>query len=402
MTLDVLLSAGEVSGDVVAALLARSLRAHDPSVSVWGAGGERMAEAGVEIVSATNHLGRVGVTETLSVIAPLWKTFRSIRRRVLVRKPDVAVLIANDVFNVILGRWLRRRGVRTIAYFPPQIWIWRSLLWLFRGSYDTVLASFPAENDIYRTHVRDTRFVGHYLCDLLQPAGEEARHAIRLRFGFGPEDKVVAVLPGSRSHELERIAPILLDAVARIAAEETSVRFLMPLAEKEHAIVMASLLRARLLTERVVIVHDSHSALRAADLVLATSGTATLEAALIGAPMIVAYRLSRATVAFVRLCIRMGLMDSETLALPNLITGRNVVPELRQEMLSATALADAALQLLGNRDSLEVMRSDLALVRSSLETGNAIGRVVADIAGQPADFESAMLLEAIASGRGVA
>ena len=393
--LRIFISAGEVSGDVAAARLARELRERHPDAVLWGVGGARMAAAGIDIVAPTNHLGRVGVTEAFSAVPALLRVFREIRNRLDTQRPDVAVLIANDVFNAIVGRWLRHRGVRTIAWFPPQAWIWRALVPLFAGSYDTVLACFPEEVDVYAPRVRDTRFVGHYLCDMLAPVTLAERTHARETLGLPDVGRVVGILPGSRVHELRVIMPPLLDAAAELARRDPTLRFVIPLAEEAHAALIIGELRKRGMEDRVSTVWGglssppfdehrleslrhtrSHDAMRAADFLLLASGTATLEAALIGTPMVIVYRLSPISIGIVRLCIRLRLIASETVGLPNLILGRDAVPELRQERLRPNELADFVERTLADRALLERMRDDLADVRTRLAARGTLDRVV--------------------------
>ena len=207
----ILVSAGEVSGDVAGARLVRELRLRRSDVSLFGLGGPRMAEAGVEILRDTNALGTVGISESFRVVPGLARAFASLRRRVAGSPPDAAVLIANDVFHVVLGRWLRARGVPTLSYFPPQVWIWRSLARAFAPSFDEILTSFPDEERVWRSAGSSTTFVGHYLGDVLRPATEDARRRARETLGL-PAGPLVAILPGSREFEVHRLTPVLLDA----------------------------------------------------------------------------------------------------------------------------------------------------------------------------------------------
>jgi lipid-A-disaccharide synthase len=377
--LRVFFSAGEVSGDVAAAHLARELRERHPDAVLWGVGGARMAAAGIDVISPTNHLGRVGITESFSAIPALLRVFRDVRRRLDAQRTDVAVLIANDVFNAILGRWLRRRGVRTIAWFPPQAWIWRSLMPLFAGSYDTVLACFPEEVDAYAPRVRDTRFVGHYLCDVLAPATQAERLRAREGLALPAVGRVIGLLPGSREHELRVLTPPLFDAAAELARRDPTLRFVVPLAEERHTEFVSRELRKREIEDRVRLVSNSHDAMRAADLLLVASGTATLEAAIIGTPMIVVYRLSLVSISIVRFCIRLSLIRSETVGLPNLILGRDAIPEFRQEHLRANKLADFAEGLLASRVRLDRMRDDLDDVRTRLHAHGTLDLVVSAV-----------------------
>ena len=204
----ILLSAGEVSGDVAGSRLARELRGRRGDVSLFGLGGPRMAEAGVEILRDTNALGTVGVSESFRVVPGLARAFASLRSRVATAPPDAAVLIANDIFHVTLGRWLRGRGVPTLSYFPPQVWIWRSLARVFAPSFDEILTSFPDEERVWRAAGASTTFVGHYLGDLLRPAtAEERRHQ-------GISDSLVRISVG-----VEAIEDIVADVEQALARD---------------------------------------------------------------------------------------------------------------------------------------------------------------------------------------
>lgn len=370
--MNILLSAGELSGDIAGALIADELRRRDPEVRLWGLGGSRMRAAGVSVEFVTTHLGRVGISESFSAILPLARAFRALRREVRRARPDVAILLANDIFNVILGRGLRARGIPTLSVFPPQVWIWKSLFPVFRGSWDVVAASFPEEQEIYARHVR-TVFIGHHLADKLVRASaaerDAARDALQLR------GTVIGLLPGSRVHEIRILTPLLLDAVGILFRNDPSIRFVMALAETANESDIARQIESRGLTPQIRIVRDGQETMRVSDLLLVASGTATLEAALIGTPMIALYRVQRFTAAIVRTAIRLGLMDSETMALPNLILGESVVPEIRQEQLTADRVANEAFALLNDAGRLAAMREGLSRVRAAVEGDGSIRRI---------------------------
>ena len=370
---NVLLSAGEVSGDIMGAAIAGALRRRDPSAHLWGLGGARMKAAGVQVLRTTNHLGRVGVSESFSAVLPLMRAFADIRREVLRSRPQVAVLIANDVFNALLGRWLRHAGVPTVAVFPPQTWIWRSLLPMFARSYDAVAASFPDEVRLYGPHVR-TVFAGHPLADALQPATDATRRQSRDRLGL--QGRIVGLLPGSRAHEIRILAPMLVDAARRLSESAPDMRFVMAVADPEHRGVLAAVIQRFGLEKDVRLVDGSHDVLQSSDLLLLASGTATLEASLIGTPMVVLYRLSALTIFIVRTAIRLGLIDSETIALPNLLLHESIVPELRQETLTVDRIVAEAARLLGDPNAMTAMRENLARVRGTVDAGDSTSRIV--------------------------
>ena len=369
----IFLSAGEVSGDVAGARLARELRARREGLVLCGLGGPRMAAEGVELLRETNALGTVGISESFRVAPALARAFGAVRRRVAAEPPDAAVLIANDVFHVGLGRWLRRRGIPTVSYFPPQVWIWKSLARLFAPSFDEVLTSFPDEERVWRAAGCSTTFVGHYLGDVLRPATEAERSAARATLGL-PGGPLVALLPGSRRYEVRRLAPVLLDAARLLLATDPLVRFVLPLAEPLFAKEVEALVSERGLGDAVLTVTRSHDALRAADLALLASGTASLEAALLGTPMVVVYRVATLTMAVVRSAIALDLIDSDTVALPNLVLHRAVVPERIQREAAGASVAAAAAPLLRDVALREEQRQALGEVSRLLWAGGSDAR----------------------------
>ena len=369
----VFIGAGEVSGDIVAAKLIGELRAANPSTIVDGIGGTRMAEAGATLVASANHIGAIGVSEGLAVAPSALRVFHAVKRHVRAHRPHVAVLIGNDVFSVVLGRSLRAMGITTIALFPPQIWIWQAVSRVTARSFDLVLASFPDEARCYRDAGVETEFVGHYLADVLAPAGENERSAARRALGLSPSDPVVALLPGSRPPEITRLLPIMLDAADLIRAT-------LPAAQLVAALTTAGAAsREKTLRtpngHRVLVANDSHTVMQSADVLVCCSGTATLEAALLGVPMVVAYKMSRTTHLIVRTCIRMGLIASDTVALPNLVLGRSAVPEFVQRDASAADIANAALALVPDAAPRREMRLALEEVRAHLARAGTLARV---------------------------
>ena len=370
----ILVSAGEVSGDVAGARLVAQIRARQPDAALFGIGGSRMAEAGVDLVAATNHLGTVGVSESFRTAPGLLRAFAELRRRVRREPPDVAVLIGNDVFNVLLGRWLKRRGVMTVSYFPPQVWIWRSLARLFRRSFDAVLCCFPDELLVYQRAGAAALFVGHYLGETLSRVTPEERRETREGLGLPAGGTVVGVLPGSRTQELRTLLPALLGAAAILSRRDPALRFVLPVAEVSFRGAIEREAAALGLTGVLTLGRDSHAAMRASDLLLLASGTASLEAALIGVPMVIAYRVSKLTIGVVRSAIALGLMDSETVGLPNLVLGRHAVPELIQGRVTAEALAGEATALLSSPQRLREMEASLAEVARRVSGGGSVAR----------------------------
>jgi lipid-A-disaccharide synthase len=362
----ILFSTGEVSGDIIGALLARELKARAPNIGLWGVGGERMKEAGVSILQDTNALGSAGITEPLVTLPGVFKTFAAIRDEVRRERPAAAVLIGHEGFNLVLARWLRRHGILTIAYFPPQIWIWREAARLIATCYDWILTSFMEEEDVYRQAGGRTVFVGHYLLDLLQEVSLAEKNAAKQALGLAGSRKVVAVLPGSRRQEVAMLGPVLLDAVTLLASRDPSLQFVLPLADPCLEEEIIRMVRQRRLEGWIHLTRDSEMSLAAAELALLCSGTATLEAALMGIPMIILYRVSPVTISFVRFLVRVKLMDSEIAGLPNRLAGASITPEFRQAEATASNLSEAASSLLRDEERQRQMKQELRLLGAKL------------------------------------
>jgi lipid-A-disaccharide synthase len=357
----ILVSAGEVSGDIVGARLAASLRAQAPGIRLSGFGGQRMEAAGVTLVMQANHLGTVGVSEVISAVPQGLRALAAARRHVAQARPDAAVLIGNDIFNAVLGRWLKRRGIPAIALFPPQVWLWQPLVPLFARSFDLVLAAFPEEEERYTRAGARTVFVGHYLADELAPVNDEERMAARRRLGLGEQATVIGVLPGSRAHEVARLLPILGDTIAALHATDPNLQVIVPAADGYSQVVRAW--AAAQPGAVIVEARESHDAMRASDMLVCCSGTATLEASLLGVPHVIVYRTSVMTSLTAQACIRVGLLPDDTIGLPNLLLGRGTVQEFKQRRLTSASLLSSVRQLIGNDQARAGARTQLARLR---------------------------------------
>jgi lipid-A-disaccharide synthase len=367
----VFISAGELSGDIAGARLVAELRRRDPGIYLFGTGGRRMAAAGLVVESDTNDIGVVGVTEALATLPSVVRAYRAIRRRVLAVGPSAAVLIGNDVFNVFLARALRRLGIPTIAFFPPQVWVWRSLAGFIARSFDAIVTSFPDEHAVYRDADATAlvSFAGHYLVDDLHAVTAGEREQARAALAVPQDATVIGLFPGSRRNEWSALTPVLLDAAARLAARDRSLRFVVAAAETADADA-----RQRFSSQGAVtrVSRDGRAVMQASDLLLMASGTATLEAALVGVPMVIAYKVSAITHACVLAAIRAGLIETYRVGLPNLVLGTAAVPELLQGRATGAAIADEAWQLLSEPSRLREMRTALAGVGIRLRGAHPI------------------------------
>lgn len=336
------LCAGEASGDLLGAGLVAELAARFPGAEFAGVGGSRMREAGVETWHDASELAVMGLSEVLRHLPRLLGLRRRLRRRLLDWRPDVFIGIDAPDFNLGLERWLKRRGVRTVHYVSPSVWAWRQGRAAKIGrSADLVLCLFPMEPPIYARHGVDARFVGHPMADAM-PLNPDRRRA-RAELGLDDEGPVLAVLPGSRLGEIERLGAVFLDAAGRVARAVPGLRILVPAATPVCGEAIRALLAAappppgsvRLLEGR------AREAITAADVVLLASGTATLETMLAKRPMVVGYRIAPTTYRIVR---TLGLLKVDRYALPNVLAGQTIAPELMQEDCTPERLAGAVVQ----------------------------------------------------------
>jgi lipid-A-disaccharide synthase len=367
----ILISAGEASGDMYAARLTAALRAR-LDVHLYGMGGPRMREAGVELLADCAEVSLVGIVEIakkLPALNSVWKRLVGESRR---RKPPFAILTDFPGFHLRLARALKRQGVRNIYFVCPQFWAWRP--WranLVRRRFVRGLCIFPFELDWYRSRGVLTDFIGHPLVGNV--AAKRSRQEFAAAFGLDPAKPIVILLPGSRAGEIAHHMPPLVQS-CHLIAQGRSVQFVLALAPG-----MPKTLLAPFLTEDTLIhvVEDAtYDALGAADLAVVSSGTATVEAALMDTPMIVVYRLAPVTAAIARWLVRTPMF-----AMVNLIAGKRVVPELVQNDFTPRRVANEVIRLLDSQQARDEMRQGLADVRDKLGPPGAIERAADIIAG---------------------
>ncbi len=335
------LVAGEASGDGLGAGLIAALRARFPDAEFAGIGGDGMRAAGCDTWFDAGELAVMGLSEVLRHLPRLLKLRRAFRERVLAWKPDVFVGIDAPDFNLGVERWLKQRGVRTVHYVSPSVWAWREKRAQKIGlSADRVLCLFPMEPAIYARHGVDARFVGHPMADEmpLHPDRTAARTALSL----AQDAPVLALLPGSRLGEIQRLAPAFLQAARQIAAEIPQLRIVVPAANAACRSALEALLAesGMPLPGLRLLDGQARTALYAADVVLLASGTAALETMLAKRPMVVGYKVAPMTYRIVR---TLGLLKVDRYALPNVLAGEDLAPELMQDDCTPGNLARAVL-----------------------------------------------------------
>jgi lipid-A-disaccharide synthase len=333
-----MVSCGEASGDLYAGALVAALRRREPDIEVFGLGGERFKAAGGRLIADFHGLSVTGLTEAIKVIPRSLATMRQLVRAAARERPQALIVIDYPDFNFRLMARIKRLGIPVVYYISPQLWAWRAgRIRVMKRLVDRVLPIFPFEEEIYRRERIDVRFVGHPLIDLADPATDRDTYLRRLN--LDPSKPVLALLPGSRPNEVERLADVIARAVPLIARQVPDVQFVIARAPDLHDRLFDPFGISGV-TLRIAE-GQTDSVLNASDAVVTASGTATVQTALHGKPMVVVYKLSPMTY---RLGKRLARVD--TYAMVNLIAGERVVVELIQDACTPEAIASEAVRLL--------------------------------------------------------
>jgi len=366
-----LLSAGEASGEMYAARLATALRAR-ADVEIFGMGGPQMRAAGVDVIIDYSEVSVVGITEILSHLPSLVRAMRRLVGEAERRRPALAILTDFPGFHLRLARKLKGRGIRNAYYICPQFWAWRP--WrvrIVRRRFAQALCIFPFEEKFYGDAGVPVKFIGHPLVGEVRATRD--RVALCAEARLAPAEPLVAVLPGSRSAELRQHLPVLREACRYIHAAVPRAQFVVAAAPggNHHADPERSALREGWDPQLQLRVLEgrTYDALAAVDAAIVSSGTATVEAALLDAPMVVVYRVTPLTAALAKPLVR-----TEFFSMVNLIAGRRVVPELIQSDFTADKVAGETIRLLQDANARRALRAGLAEVRARLGPPGAVDR----------------------------
>jgi len=356
----VLISAGEASGDLYAAGLVEALRRRNSSLEFFGCAGPRMQRAGVRAAVDSASLAVVGLVEVVTHIPRIYGEYRKLIRAAEQERPDVAILTDSPDFHLRLARRLKRLGIPVIYLVAPQVWAWRQgRLPAMRQDIDQLLCIFPFEPEFFAAHGMDARYIGHPLTRLVKPSA--SREELRSRYGITDESPVVALLPGSRKGEIDRHLPVLIEAVRHIrqASQKLVPRFILAVPSVN---LLGSNFRERISETSIQVLEgQTWDVLACAELALAASGTVTIEATLVGTPMVTFYRVNKLSWLMGKLLVRVPYYS-----MVNLVAGRRIVPELMQSDMTPARLAGEALRLLGDPSARECMRCELELVARKL------------------------------------
>jgi lipid-A-disaccharide synthase len=364
----VLIVTGESSGDLYAAQVVEAIASIAPQVQLYGIGGNEMERRGVNLLFSSSELAVVGLTEVIEKLGHIWKAWREMKRFIVDQKPHLAVLIDYPGFNLRLARVLKDNAVPVLYYVSPQVWAWHSGRIKKIAQWVSKMAVIlPFEVPIYQQAGVDVEFVGHPLLDILDV--DISRDEARRHLGVPPDALLIGLLPGSREREVKALLPPLLGAATILSRKFPSCRFMLPLASTVGRDLAQRFLAGSHLALEVVE-GRTFEVMKAADLLLVVSGTATLEGAIAGVPMVIIYRLSRISYLIGRMLVKV-----KCIGLANIVVGKKVVPELIQNDVTPQRIAQEAEKILRDPETRDEIEAAFKTVKEKLGAKGASRRV---------------------------
>jgi lipid-A-disaccharide synthase len=363
----ILLVAGEVSGDLHGSLLMDALQRIDPEVQFLGVGGEGLEKRGMKILYPAHSLSVVGITEVFVKLRTILKAFGELKRSLEREKPDLVILIDFPEFNLRLAKMAHRRGIPVVYYISPQIWAWRpQRIKLIARVIKKMIVLFPFEVPLYESAGVDVEWVGHPLLDIVKPT--LSKEKAFGEFGLDPKRRTVGLLPGSRIHEIERLFPPLLAAADLLHQEIPDLQFVVPLAPGISRTTLSSQMKE--FSFPVQLVEGlPYDVMNLCDLLIMSSGTATLEGAILGKPMIIIYKVSLPSYWVGRAMIRV-----DHIGLVNLVAEEEIAPELIQNDVNPEKISDEASRILRDPILSRKMAESMDKVRQKLGEPGAAQR----------------------------
>lgn len=368
----IMISVGEASGDLHGASVAHALKNIQPNIKMFGMGGQAMQEAGVEIIYDIADLGVIGFVEVIKNLPRLFKLRDNLAELMEQERPDALVIIDYPDFNMRLAKIAKEKGIPVISYISPSVWAWRKgRAKEVANIVAKVAAIFPFEADVYREAGANVTFVGHPLLDIVKATMSKTE---AYKYFIADAGKpVVLLLPGSRQQEIMSLLPVMLAAAEKIVAKVPECQFFLPVASTISREMLQSIIDQYKIT---VVLTDKHTydLMNIANVAIAASGTVTLEAALLGLPTVIIYKMAALTYLLGKLLVKIPYIS-----LPNIIAGRKVVPELLQYAVTADNIANEIIPILLDAHLHQVMVQDLEEVQQKLGAAGAVERVAKEI-----------------------
>jgi lipid-A-disaccharide synthase len=357
--------AGETSGDTHGAGVVRELKRRQPGIEIFGIGGDNMRREGMTLIYHVRELSFMGFAEVIRHLPLIRSVERTLDQLLKLKKPDAVVLIDYPGFNLRFARAAKKRGIKVVYYISPQVWAWnKGRVKKMRGIVDKMLVVFPFEEEIYRNEGIDVQFVGHPLLEEINVEWSKAQFC--KRFDLDPSKKILALIPGSRRQEIVGLFSVMVRAAMELHDENLQV-----------AVAVAPNLSLDLYKDNLppnaevrFVQEATHELMKSADAAIVTSGTATLETACLGTPMVVVYRTSWLTYLIGRMLVRI-----KNIGLVNIVAGKTIVPELIQGKAIVPNIRRRVMELLRQDESKDLMKRELAVVKEKLGTPGASRRV---------------------------
>ena len=363
--------AGETSGDLQAASLIKSLKSINPHIEIFGMGGKKMQAESAEIIYDITNLAIVGFFEVLKHIFTFKKIFEKLSALLETRKPDAVILVDYPGFNLRFAKATKEKNIPVIYYISPQIWAWRGgRIKKIAQRVNKMLVILPFEAEIYRKAGVDVKFIGHPLFDVIDDSGKEKLYH---ELGLDPLKPIVGLLPGSRDKEVRFLLTSMLDAAVLIKKKIPESQFILPKAKEVDGNYVKRLIKEKGIDLKVVE-GNSHGVFRIADLSIVCSGTATVEAAILGAPLIIIYRLSKITEIIGR-----KMLKVRHWGLVNILAGEEIVPELEQEEVNAENISAYAISILRSKQNKDLVKAKLSRITSTLGEKGASQKAAREI-----------------------
>jgi lipid-A-disaccharide synthase len=361
-SLTIAFSVGESSGDQHAAEMFMELKNQRPGIKGIGMGGPQMKLAGIDIQYDSSGIGVIGVVEVIKHYAEIRRALKTMKQLLQKERPDLLVCVDYKEFNLKLARFAKKKGIKVLFYVSPQVWAWRpGRVKKYGAAIDMMAVIFPFEVPYYEAERVPVRYVGHPSVDKARPLRSKLDN-FRI-MGLNHENPIVGILPGSRRNEIERMLPVMLAAAQKLQLSFPGIHFLLPQADSiPDALIAEHLKSAHLMI--TVIKKKPYDVIQCCNAIMTTSGTASLEIALLGIPMVIAYKLSPLTYCLGRL-----LVKTPYIGLPNIMLGRLAVKELIQHEASAANLAKELYKILSDRDYTKQITQDLRQVKQLLGKG---------------------------------
>lgn len=359
---DVLVIAGEASSDDHAAGLVRELKTFFPNCSFFGMGGSALRSLGVEtIIDSEKHASVMGFVEVLGSIKNLFKVFYEILSEVDKRKPQLAILVDFPDFNLRMAKKLKQRGIKVVYFISPQVWAWRTgRVFQIKRDVSKVLTIFKFEEDFYSKYGVNAEFVGHPFSDRKQIS--KSKDELRREFGVSLDKKLIALLPGSRNAEIERLLPVMKESIDLLKKHDKNLEFILPVA---HTLSISKVKELLSSSSVRLIEGQAREVLACADVGVICSGTANVEAALAGLPFVVVYRLNHLSYIIGKLLIK----GVKFISMVNIIGKKKVVTELVQSDCTAENLSKEVIKILDDHKYREGMLEELKNVKEGFFGG---------------------------------